>query len=155
MSSVIFSMLICVMLAVLCIFNVIRCNNQMQKLKRQGEILTAEIVSFQQRREPTSTSIRHTNITWYDIKVKVSLPDNTAVTHTIRTTSFAARKYRNKTQTEIIAVLKGKNPYVIDEVFINEDRKGSPELILSLILFIAFSLAAILNIAELIIRIKG
>lgn len=127
----------------------------MQKLKRQGEILTAEIVSFQQRREPTSTSIRHTNITWYDITVKVSLPDNNVVTRTIRTTSFAARKYRNKTQAEIIAVLKGKNPYVIDEVFIKEDRKGSSELILSLVLFVAFSLAAILNIAELIIRIKG
>ena len=155
MSSVIFSMLICVMLASLCIFNVIRCNNQMQKLKRQGEILTAEIVSFQQRRESTSTSIRHTNITWYDITIKVSLPNGNTVTRTIRTTSFAARKYRNKTQTEIIAVLKGKNPYIIDEVFIKEDRKGSPELILSLVLFIVFSLAAILNIAELIIRIKG
>lgn len=155
MSQVIFLILICVLLAALCAFNAVRCNSQMQKLKKQGQILTAEIVSFQQRREPTSTSIRHTNVTWYDIKVKVSLPDNNAVTHTIRTTSFAARKYRNKTQTEVIAVLKGKNPSVIDEVFIKEDRKGSPELILSLVLFIVFSLAAILNITELIIRIKG
>ncbi|MBQ8175425.1 MAG: hypothetical protein IJ035_00120 [Oscillospiraceae bacterium] len=83
------------------------------------------------------------------------MPDNNVVMHTIRTTSYAAQKYRNKTQTEVIAVLKGKNPYVIDEVFIKEDRKCNSELILSLVLFVVFSLAAILNIAELIIRIKG
>lgn len=149
MSSAIAGLLLFGTLAALSLYNAVRCGKSVREFRKRGRIQKAEIISFQKRKEKTSASGRYTTVTWYDITVKIELSPERAVTRTIRTTSPRARKYRGKSHADIAFPTTGGKPIQIEalaDLKLKEDLKSSPEIVLSLVLFIIFSVIFIMNI---------
>ena len=150
MSSSIMLCIVSLTLAVLCFYNIIKCSEQIKKVKKYGHIHNAEIISYQKRRTPTSASGRYTMITWHDITVKIEIL-NKNITYTISTTNILANKYKRKSRADVSVILLQDDPPRIDKVFIAEDLKSSPEVIISTILFIFFSVLSIVSVVVLFI----
>lgn len=137
-------------LAILCFYNVMKCSEQIKKVRKYGHIQEAKVISYQKRRAPTSASGRYTTITWHDITVKIEIL-NKNFTYTISTTNIGASKYKRKSHTDVAVILLQEDPPRIDKVFILEDLKSSPEIVLSTILFIFFSLLSIISVVVLFV----
>ena len=137
-------------LAGLCFYNIIKCRGQIKKVRKYGHIHNAEIISYQKRRAHTSASGRYTMITWHDITVKIEIL-NKNITYTISTTNIRAHKYKRESRADVAVILLQEDPPRIDKVFIIEDLKSSPEVLLSTVLFIFFSVLSIISVVALFI----
>ena len=150
MSSIIMLCIISLTLAILSFYNAAKCDEQVKNVRKYGHIQKAEIISYQKRRAPTSTSGRYTMITWHDITVKIEMLDKN-ITYTICTTNFQANKYKKRSCADVAVILLQEDPPRIDKVFIMEDLKSSPEVFLSIVLFILFSVLFIISVAALFV----
>lgn len=152
-SSAIAGILLFGALAALSLYNALRCDKSIREFKRRGKFQKAEMISFQKRREKTSSGARYTTVTWYDITVRIELspaPEN-SVTRTIRTSSLRAQKYRSKSRVSVAYLqADGKSGHITD-LRIKEDLKSSPEFYLSLVLFAAFSVLFIISAVSLFV----
>ena len=139
MSSTIAGLLLFGTLAALSMYNAVRCDKSIREFRKRGKFQKAEICSFQKRKEKTSSGVRYTTVTWYDITVKIEISPEKIITRTISTTSLPARKYRKRTYADVAFIQRDKNPANIEDLKIKEDLKSSPEFFLSVVLFIIFS----------------
>lgn len=130
-------------------YNAVRCDKSLREFRKRGNFQKAEIISFQKRKEKTSAGIRYTTVTWYDITVKIVLSQDQVITRTIRSSSFRARKYSKSSHADIAFIQNGGNASHIDELKLREDIKSSPEIFLSIVLFIIFFVLFIINIVGL------
>ena len=89
-------------------------------------------------------------ITWHDITVKIEIL-NKNITYTISTTNIRAHKYKRESRADVAVILLQEDPPRIDKVFIIEDLKSSPEVLLSTVLFIFFSVLAIVSVVALFV----
>lgn len=139
MSSTIAGLLLFGILAALSMYNAVRCDRSIREFKKRGKFQKAEIISFQKRKEKTSSGVRYTNVTWYDITVKIELSPEKIITRTISTASLWARKYGKKSYADVAFMQRDGDPAHIEDLKIKEDLKSSPEFFLSVVLFIIFS----------------
>ncbi|MDE6763475.1 MAG: hypothetical protein K2J73_07330 [Oscillospiraceae bacterium] len=145
-SSAIAGILLFGTLAVLSMYNAVRCDRSLREFKKHGKFQTAEIISYQKRKEKTSVGVRYTTVTRYDITVRIELSPENTVTRTIRTSNFRARKYRSKSRANVAFLQIDGKPAHITDLKIKEDLNSSPEFFLSAVLFIVFSVFFIMNI---------
>lgn len=138
-SSSIAGLLLFGTLATLCMYNAVRCDRSIRAFRKRGKLQKAEIVSFAKRREKTSSGVRYTTVTWYDITVKIGLSPEKIITRTISTTSLLARKYRKRAYADAAFIQRDGDTAHIEDLKIKEDLKSSPEFFLSVVLFIIFS----------------
>lgn len=148
-SSTIAGILLFGTLAALCMYNAVRCDKSIREFRKRGKFQKAEIISFQKRREKTSSGIRYTTVTWYDITVKIQLPQEPIITRTIRSASFWARKYRKRSYADIAFIQRDGDTLNIENPKLKEDLMQPPEFFLSVALFIVFSVFFVMNIVGL------
>lgn len=148
-SSTIAGILLFGTLAVLCMYNAVRCDKSIREFRKRGKFQKAEIISFHKRREKTSAGIRYTTVTWYDITVKIELSRELVITRTIRSASFGARKYRKRSYADIAFIQRDGDTLNIENPKLKEDLMQPPEFFLSILLFIIFSVFFIMNIVGL------
>ena len=149
MSSTIAGLLLFGILAALSMYNAVGCDKSIREFRKRGKFQKAEICSFQKRKEKTSSGVRYTTVTWYDITVKIEISPEKIITRTISTTSLPARKYRKRTYADVAFVQWDKDPAHIEDLKLKEDMKSSPEFFLSVVLFIIFSVIFVIFVVGL------